>query len=170
MRYMLLTPESQDTLLADLSTMPEMLAETFGGLSAADALIEGADGFTPVEQCWHLADLEREGYGVRIRRLLAEDEPVLPDFDGERVARERNYRSLSLSEGLAAFRQARAENIAALRRLSDHEWERRGTQDGVGRVALCDVPAMMAEHDEAHRKEIESWIRQVKGHTSKGKG
>jgi hypothetical protein len=156
---MLLTRESQDTLLADLRTMPEMLAEAFGGLSAADALIEGADGFTPVEQCWHLADLEREGYGVRIRRLLAEDEPVLPDFDGERVARERHYKSLSLGEGLAAFRQARAENIAALRRLSDREWERRGTQEGVGRIGLCDVPAMMAEHDEAHRKEIDGWVR-----------
>ena len=160
MRYMLLTRESQDTLLADLSTMPEMLAEAFGGLSVAEALIEGADGFSPVEQCWHLADLERQGYGVRIMRLLTEDEPVLPDFDGERVARERHYKSLSLSEGLAAFRQARTENVAALRRLSDREWERRGTQEGVGSIGLCDVPAMMAEHDTAHRKEIDAWVRE----------
>jgi hypothetical protein len=159
MRYMLLTRESQDTLLAELSAMPETLDQAFGGLSAAEARIEGADGFSPVEQCWHLADLEREGYGVRIGRLLAEDEPALPDFDGERVARERDYKSLSLDEGLVAFRQARAENIAALRRLSDREWERRGTQEGVGRIGLCDVPAMMAEHDAAHRAEIEAWVK-----------
>jgi hypothetical protein len=160
MRYMLLTRESQDALLESVSAMPDVLDKAFTGLSAADARRAGADGVSPVEQCWHLADLEREGYGVRIRRLLTEDEPALPDFDGERVARERDYRSLSLTEGLAAFRQARTENVAALRRLSDREWERRGTQEGVGRIGLCDVPAMMAEHDAAHRAEIEAWVRQ----------
>ena len=99
---------------------------------------------------------------MRIRRLLSEDEPALPDFDGHRVARARDYKSLSLSEGLVAFRQARAENVAALRRLSDQEWERRGTQEGLGRIGLCDVPAMMAEHDAAHRAEIEAWSRRRK--------
>jgi len=159
MRYMLLTQESQEALIETLIAMPDVLDKAFAGLSAADARLAGADGFSPVEQCWHLADLEREGYGVRIRRLLTEDEPALPDFDGERVARARDYRSLSLIEGLAAFRQARVENVAAFRRVSDREWERRGTQEGVGRIGLCDVPAMMAEHDAAHRKEIEAWIR-----------
>jgi hypothetical protein len=27
-------------------------------------------------------------------------------------------------------------------------------------VALCDIPAMMDEHDEAHRSEIEAWLRE----------
>ena len=157
MRYMLLTRADQDTLLERLSTMPAFLADAFSGLSATDALIEGADGFSPVEQCWHLADLERDGYAVRIQRLLSEIEPALPDFDGERVARERNYKSLSLAEGLAAFRRVRAENLAALRALSVTEWERRGTQEGVGRVGLCNIPLMMAEHDAAHRAEIDAW-------------
>jgi len=26
-------------------------------------------------------------------------------------------------------------------------------------VALCDLPAMMAEHDASHRAEIEDWRR-----------
>ena len=159
MRYMRMTQESQDTLLEHLSAMPGLLAKAFEGLSADDARVEGADGFSPVEQCWHLADLERDGYGLRIRRLLAEDEPALADFDGERVARERNYKALSLREGIESFRQARADNLAALRQLSVLEWERRGTQEGVGPIGLCDVPAMMAEHDAAHRAEIEAWVR-----------
>ena len=154
MRYMLLSPADQDTLLEQLSAMPVFLDEAFGGVSDTDARVAGADGFTPVEQCWHLADLEREGYAVRIRRLLTEVEPALPDFDGERVAQERNYKSLSLEDGLEAFRRARAQNLAALRALTASEWERRGSQEGVG---LCDIPLMMAEHDAAHRAEIEEW-------------
>jgi len=154
---MLLTPTDQDSLLRGLGEMPDVLEATCAGLSPAEARIGEAVGLSPVEQCWHLADLEREGYGVRIRRLLAEDEPALPDFDGTRIATERDYKSLSLEDGLRAFRQARAENIAALLGLSDADWERRGTQEGVGRIGLCDVPAMMAEHDAAHREEIEAW-------------
>jgi len=121
MRYMLLSPADQHTLLEQLSAMPAFLDEAFGGVSAAGARAEGADGVSAVEQCWHLADLEREGYAVRIRRLLTEVEPALPDFDGERVAHERNYKSLSLEDGLEAFRRARAENLAALRALSASE-------------------------------------------------
>jgi hypothetical protein len=174
MRYMLLPRADQEALLAGLSAMPTFLDAAFGGLSAADAKVEGADGFSPVEQCWHLADLERDGYAVRIRRLLSEAEPALPDFDGERVAQERNYKSLSLADGLESFRRTRAENLAALRALTESEWERRGTQEGVGRVGLCDIPLMMAEHDAAHRAEIDEWMSgqgsKGKGQRSKGKG
>jgi hypothetical protein len=157
-----LTRESQQTLLESLSTMPELIEATFAGLSPMEARLGGAEGLSPVEQCWHLADLEREGYGVRIQRLLTEDHPTLPDFDGARIARERDYKSLSLADGITAFRRARADNVAALRALSDAEWERRGSQDGVGGIALCDVPAMMAQHDAAHREEIEDWVNDYK--------
>src|SRR5262245_48438348 len=58
---------------------------------------------------WHLADLEREGYGERLVRLRAGGGPFLPE----------------------------------------------GDQEGVGVIALRDVPHMMAEHDVAHRLEIE---------------
>jgi hypothetical protein len=155
---MLMTREDQDTLLEQLSGMPDLLESTFREISPEEARL-GGDDLSPVEQCWHLADLEREGYGVRIQRLLSEAEPALPDFDGGRIARERDYRSLSLREGLSAFRHARAENLSTLRRLSVDEWQRRGTQEGVGSIGLCDLPLMMAEHDAAHRAEIEEWVR-----------
>jgi DinB superfamily len=160
MRYLGLAPMAQDALLADLEAMPDYLAAAFAGLSAADAAVPGPDGaLAPVEQCWHLADLEREGYGLRIQRLLGEVDPVLADFDGARIARERAYRSRSLAEGLTAFRQARGRNLARLRTLTAGEWPRTGIQEGVGPIALCDVPAMMAEHDAGHRQEITAWLR-----------
>ena len=160
MRYLGLAPMAQDALLDDLRAMPEYLASAFTGLSAADAAVPGPDGaLAPVEQCWHVADLEREGYGLRIQRLLGEADPVLADFDGARIARERAYRSRSLAEGLAAFREARCQNLARLRALTAAEWPRTGIQEGVGPIALCDVPAMMAEHDAGHRQEIAAWLR-----------
>jgi hypothetical protein len=161
MKYLMMDRCSQAELLRQLGSMPEYLAARLAALSAEEARRPGPDaGFSPVEQCWHLADLEREGFGERMRRLRAEDKPRLPDFDGAATARDRNYRGKSLTEGLAVFRQARAENLAFIASIQTGEWNRGGIQDGVGAVALCDIPVMMSEHDAAHRAEIDAWFAQ----------
>ena len=160
MKYLRLDRAERKTLMDGLERMADFVAERFASISAEEAARSGPDeAFAPVEQCWHLADLEREGFGARIRRLLEEEDPFLPDFDGARLAREREYRSRSLEEGLSAFRNERAANLARLRAVEREQWTRAGRQEGVGRVALCDLPSMMAEHDAAHRAEIEAWGR-----------
>ena len=160
MRYMKLNRDDRRALIGRLAAMPDFLWATFDKLSAKDAATAGPEGMpSPVEQCWHLADLEREGYAPRIRRLLDEVDPLLPDFDGARIARERNYRALPLGEAIITFRTARAANLEALRRAEAGDWLRAGVQEGVGPVALCDIPAMMDQHDEAHRAEIEAWAK-----------
>jgi hypothetical protein len=152
-------PSVDEKLLAELAGMAAYLAdqsENFTGDS--NRRRPPNESFSFVEHVWHLADLEREGFGDRIRRLLAEDDPVLPDFDGARIARERDYRSQSLVEGLAAFALARHENLEALLALTDAQRSRGGRQEGVGRVTLRDIPMRMLEHDSSHRKEIEELV------------
>ena len=158
MRYLALEAERQQELMARLEQMPGFVEAALGALSDEEAAVRAADGtFAPVEQCWHLADLERDGYAPRVHRLLTETDPFLPDFDGERVARERQYRTLSLEDGLRAFRLARAQTLSLLRVVQPHDWNRSGRQEGVGRVSLRDVPSLMAAHDASHRREIEAW-------------
>ena len=160
MRYMLLTRADQDTLLEQLSAMPAVLDEVFGGLSAADARVEGADGFSPVEQCWHLADLERDGY-ARAHSTAAERGRAGAAGFRRRARRAGAQLQVAVARGRSRGVPPRAgrEPRCAPRAERDREWERRGTQEGVGRVGLCDIPAMMAEHDAAHRAEIEEWKR-----------
>ncbi len=139
--------------------MPNFLVVTLSGLTPEQASIpEPAGAFSPVEHCWHVADLERFGYRVRIGRLREELEPHLPDFDGARIAKEREYLKLSLAEGIEAFRRDRLANLEALRSLEPQEWLRTGSQEGVGRIALCDLPSMMSEHDRSHQAEIRKWV------------
>jgi hypothetical protein len=158
MQYMKLNTAQREELMASLNNMPEYLREMFASLTSEQARIPGPDeSFSPVEQVWHLADLEREGFGVRIQRLLSEDEPHLPDFAGAKIAAERGYRSLSLEEGIGAFMKARRENIAALQTIGSQMWSRSGVQEGVGSVSLCDMPIFMLQHDSAHKAEIEAW-------------
>ena len=158
MRYMKLDDAGRQELLSVLEAMPHFLRNTFAALSTGQATLRGPDGsFSPVEQVWHLADLEREGFGMRIDRLLREANPYLQDFDGAGIAAARNYRALSIDEGLKEFSAARRENLRKLREIPDEAWARRGTQDGVGAVALCDIPSMIEQHDAAHREEIRKW-------------
>ncbi len=178
MNYMRLPPEGQQQLLEQLASMSSFLAERFGALAEDEAKLRVDDVFSPVEQVWHLADLEREGFGVRIERLLNEDDAELPDFDGAAAAQRRKYREKSLREGMRAFARARQDNIDALARVTPSEWKRRGVQQGVGPISLCDIPTLMAEHDAAHRDEINAWCggravnqhRQVAGLHQPGEG
>ena len=62
---------------------------------------------------------------------------------------------------LSAFSDARLANISALWAVDDQSWFRSGTQEGVGRVALCDIPGFMLQHDFAHKTEIEAWKASV---------
>jgi hypothetical protein len=143
-----------EDLLVRLEAMPAALEAAARELGPARWLEAPPGSFCLVEQAWHLADLEREGYGERIRRLLSEDGPLLADFDGARLAAERDYRSKPLEEGIAAFAAARAANLARLRALPPAAWDRGGRQEGVGAITLRDVPRMMREHDDSHRAEI----------------
>lgn len=150
------TLEPTQALLDELEAMPAAL-ELRAAEYPKDALRRkpASGAFSLLENVWHLADLEREGYGERIRRLKSEEAPRLADFEGERMARERSYNELDLSHGLAAFAAARRENVSLLRSLDRADWDREGTQEGVGRVRLRDVLFMMRDHDRSHRHEIE---------------
>ena len=157
---MKLDPAQREELMASLVDMPEYLRSAFADLSPEQTRTPGPGGTpSPVEQVWHLADLENVGFAVRIRRLLSEREPALPDFDGTRIAAERDYRSRSLPEGLARFGEARRHNVDTLRAVQPESWYARGTQEGVGAVSLCDIPSFMWQHDSAHRAEIDEWRR-----------
>ena len=159
MKYMRLNQHQQRDFLAELASMPDYLESAFAKLTPQQRVTRAADGsFSPIEHLWHLADLEQQGFAERIRRLLQEVSPQLADFEGARIAREGKYRERSWSAGIAAFRQTRDANLARLRALSDDQWLRKGTQQGVGPVALCDMPSLMAEHDAAHREEIAAWL------------
>lgn len=153
-------------ILTALGAMSAYLHGMYSNLDAQQASARPAPGvFAPVEQAWHLADLEREGFGERIRRLRTEHAPHLPDFAGDRIAQERQYLRLFLSDALAAFDAARRDNLAQLNAVAASEWARSGQQEGVGTVRLGDIPALMLAHDRAHQGEINHWYNAMTGQT-----
>ena len=157
----------------DVSDLPRVglteAIERLAGMPAfVEAALEAASGeevaFRPgegelslLEQACHLRDLEREGYLVRVRRILAEDNPVLPTFDGVAIARERDYLSQDARSAARDFAQARRSLTALLGQLDAAQLKRTASFEG-RRITLEELVAMILEHDRGHREEIESIV------------
>ena len=153
-------------LLEFLAGTPAVLRELARGFASDELKRRPADNeFSFQENVCHLRDIEQEGYTVRIEKLLKEDEPVLADIDGAKLARERDYNSQDFETGLAEFAQLREQNVGALKALSPESLSRTGTFEGAGKVTLKRLAQMMREHDEAHRAELKGlheWLTKSK--------
>ena len=112
------------------------------------------EDFCLLEHACHLRDLEREGYLVRIRRMIAEPNPALEPFDGTAVAAARNYMEQDARAAAHDFAAARRELTGLLAPLTDVDLARTGTFAGKP-VRLAEVIGMIVEHDREHREEIE---------------
>ena len=152
-----MTGPELEQVIKFLEETPALVRRMTDGLGAEELRRKpAAEAFSFVEHACHLRDIEREGYGERIRKLLLETRPALADIDGGRLARERRYNEQDFGEGLSAFERARGENVSALRALPPEELKRAGTFEGAGEITLGKLVAMMCEHDRAHREEIAS--------------
>jgi hypothetical protein len=151
----LMNSTDRQHLLAQLAHTPVQLAELIDGLPQDSVRLRPTpDEFSVVESVCHLRDIELEGYTIRIRRLLSESHPGLPDIDGARLAIERDYNRQDLQEALMTFTRARQENVSSLSEASVSAFEREGDLEGVGKITLEKLLEMMCEHDEGHVDEL----------------
>lgn len=142
-------------IVDSLATTPETVASLVNRLSNRQLRFKNSpEEFSALENVCHLRDIEIEGYGERIVRILNENEPLLPDVDGGRLAVERDYNSQSLELFLQDFALARGRNIELLKGLSASQLKREGTLEGVGIISLQTLLQMMRDHDDDHIREL----------------
>src|SRR2546426_11886069 len=98
---------------------PEVVAEALAGITDDELDSRpGTDDWTPREVVHHLADSEMTS-AIRLRRLLAEDEPIILGYDEEEFARRLFYGDRPIQAALDAFRASRATTAEILERLSE---------------------------------------------------
>ena len=147
----------------DLQTSIARLAAT---ASRLDLLIVGLtesqlrhkpdpESFSIKESVLHLRDIEMQAYGPRLRRILTEKNPLLPDVDGTRLASERRYNEQSMAPAVEEFRQAREECVGILRRVTAAHLTRIAQMEKVGSMTLAQLIGRWCEHDEEHLAAVE---------------
>jgi hypothetical protein len=149
-------------MLERLALLPQILRAAVDAAGKSRLRIRASDGrFSLVEHAWHLADLEEEGFGVRIARLIDEDDPQIADFAGDVIAEQRRYIEQDVEPALDRFKRAREANITRLASLTPEQLQRSGTQEGVGPITLARIPAMMLGHDRSHARDLTELLHEL---------
>lgn len=119
----------------------------------APATDDPTNGWTARQIVHHLADSEMTS-AIRLRRLLAEDDPAIAAYDENAFARRLHYDDRPIDASLDAMAAARATSASILERLTDDQWERAGTHEESGRYAVDDWLRIYAAHGEDHAEQI----------------
>ena len=118
-----------------------------------DELDTSADGgWTPRQIAHHLADSEMMS-AIRIRRLLAEPEPVVHGYDEKGFA-ERLTGDRPIEPSLQAMRWARETCSQLIDRMTEADWRIVGTHTESGRYGTEDWLRIYAAHAHEHAAQI----------------
>jgi hypothetical protein len=150
-------------MLVDASTRRALIAQYRSGYQDVVDALAGADDASldtrPGPGTWsareivhHLADSEMTS-AIRLRRLLAEDNPTIVGYDQEAFARRLHY-DRPIAASLEAFRWARESSAEILDRLSEAEWARAGTHSESGPYGVTRWLEIYAEHARGHAAQI----------------
>lgn len=117
-----------------------------------------SEPFTAIEQICHVRDIEIDGYHLRFRRTLDENNPLLPGVDGFALARERGYATADAGEVFAALRKARAQTVQLLSGLGNTELARPAVFEDYGPTTLRGLVHYLCSHDQQHLAGLQ-WLR-----------
>jgi DinB superfamily len=129
------------------------VAEALQGVREAELDTRPApDKWSAREIVHHLADSEMTA-AIRLRLLLAEDQPAIKGYDEAEFARKLHY-DRPVDASLAAFRAARLTTAEILDRMSESDWSREGTHTETGRYTVEAWLQIYADHAHNHADQI----------------
>ncbi|MCI0584072.1 MAG: DinB family protein [Chloroflexi bacterium] len=100
----------------------------------------------------HLADSESMAY-IRLRRLIAEDGPIIHGYDEPEWARRLRY-DRPVEASIAVVRAVRAASLQLLESLTPSEWARTGTHSESGPYSVERWLEIYASHTHDHADQI----------------
>lgn len=116
-----------------------------------------SEAFTALEQLCHVRDIEVEGYHVRLRRTLAEENPLLVSLDSEVLARERGYGNADAAAVLDDFARARAVTVEMIAKMDEVQLRRPARFEGYGALTLRSLVHYLCSHDQQHLAGLQ-WL------------
>ncbi|MGE0601155.1 MAG: DinB family protein [Dehalococcoidia bacterium] len=147
----------------DTATRTELIRRYREGYSVVEKALAGAstdaldradaDGWTARQVAHHLADSEMTS-ALRLRKLLAEPNPVIYGYDEEAFARSLHYGARPIEASLLAFRAARESTATLFEFLSEHDWARSGWHTESGPYSVETWLEIYAAHAHDHAAQI----------------
>lgn len=114
----------------------------------------------PIEGKWsaaeivhHLGDSETTS-SLRLRRLLAEDHPLIQGYDQDVYATQLRYNEREIGPSLELFSSTRASTAQLFDFMTDEDWRREGTHSESGSYSAEDWLKIYAAHAHNHAGQI----------------
>lgn len=118
------------------------------------------------EIAFHVRNVATLAYGLRIRRLIYEWDPLFPDYDEE----SELVRELSKQQPVeitAAMIRSEHELIAdLLELLPDEAWRRSGRHPQSGELSIEVLAQRLIEHAQEHYQQIQTAIQELSAGSS----
>ena len=108
--------------------------------------------WSPRQVVHHLGDSEMNA-AIRIRRIIAEDNPLIQGYDEELWAAKLHY-DLPVESALTAFKYARESTSLLLHTLSEEEWARPGHHSQFGEFGAIQWLEAYGPHAHDHADQI----------------
>jgi DinB family protein len=120
---------------------------------ADEELDRSASGeWTPRQIAHHLADSEMTS-GIRLRRLIVEESPVIQGYDEADFAMKLTS-DRPIGPSLEVMRYVRESSAQILDRLTEADWRRAGTHSESGPYSVADWLTIYAAHGHDHAAQI----------------
>ncbi len=129
------------------------VVDAIAGATDADLdRVPPSGAWTAREIAHHLADSESMAY-IRLRRLIAEDDPLIAGYDEPEWARRLHY-DRPIEPSIAVLGAVRSASLALLETLTPEEWARRGTHTDSGAYDVDRWLSIYADHAHEHADQI----------------
>ncbi len=143
---------------SEVADLLEMSGQAFA--STLDALTPEVASWHPAPGEWcvmevvgHVIEAEKNGFAGRIRLILGADEPDLPTWDRDGIAKKRNDCARDPNELKQELVALRGPSVQLVRSLLPEEFQRGGTHPEVGRLSVEDLMHEWVHHDGNHLRQ-----------------
>ncbi len=175
------TSDTQDLSAMNSGQFRSVAAQALGGLSPLESLaatprrlrnlavrydltnpaLRTADGWTPAQTMYHLADSEAV-FSVRLKSVLLSVDPELAGYDHDLWLSRIGDRNVRIASILDRFELLRAENLEICATLSPEDLARTGRHVTHGLESIADLISIRAGHDLIHLRPMEELLSESK--------
>jgi hypothetical protein len=160
--------ERRRTLVEQYRAGPSVVEAALAGATDAELDARPADGgWTARETAHHIADSEITS-AIRLRRLIAEENPEIIGYDGNEFAERLYYDTRPVASALATIAAARIGTAEILDRLTEAEWARKGSHNEHPSYGVYEWLEIYAVHCHEHAEQIGAALAEARRHLKAG--
>ena len=149
-----MSPEERQQLMEQYASGPAEVTTALEGFPAGSLAAHPIPGkWSAAEIVHHLSDSETIS-AARVRRLVAETNPVIQGYDQDQYAKALRYNERDLKLALENFRAVRAVTSEWLLTLSAPDWLRQGWHTDTGLYTTETWLRIYAAHARNHAAQI----------------